>query len=92
MGGLLTAILIGLIIGLLAKALIAGNAVGDFLATILVGLIGAIFGDWLGGLIEGRGAAGFRGFGAVRFVLAILFAVLLEWLYRRAIRGRMARG
>jgi uncharacterized membrane protein YeaQ/YmgE (transglycosylase-associated protein family) len=92
MGGLLTAILVGLIIGLLAKALIPGNAPGDFIAAILLGIIGAVFGAWIGDLIEGRGVAGIGGFDAVSFVLAILFAVLLEWGYRRVIRGRVARG
>jgi len=92
MGGLFTAILIGLMIGLLAKALIPGNAPGDIIATVLLGLIGAVFGAWIGDLIEGRGAAGIGGFDAVSFVLAILFAVLLEWAYRRMMRGRVARG
>lgn len=92
MGGLFTGILIGLMVGLIAKALIPGNAPGDFIATVLLGIIGAVFGDWIGDLIEGRGPAGFGGFGAVSFVLAILFAVLLQWAYRRVIRERVARG
>jgi uncharacterized membrane protein YeaQ/YmgE (transglycosylase-associated protein family) len=88
MGGLYTAILVGLLVGLVAKALIPGNAPGDFVAALLLGVIGAVFGSWIGDLIEGRGPGGIGGFGALSFVLAVLCAVALEWLYRRVLVRR----
>jgi uncharacterized membrane protein YeaQ/YmgE (transglycosylase-associated protein family) len=92
MGGLLTAILVGLIAGLVAKALIPGNSPVDFFAAFLLGVIGAVFGSWIGDLIEGRGVAGIGGFDAVSFVFAVIGAAFLEWVYRRATGRRAGRG
>lgn len=49
--GFLGFLLLGLIAGAIAKALIPGEQPGGWLATLILGVIGAMVGGWLGGLI-----------------------------------------
>ena len=59
--GILGWIIIGLIMGALAKAVLPGRQGGGWLATLLLGVVGAIVGGLLGSLLFGRrydGASG----------------------------------
>lgn len=49
--GFLGFLLLGLIAGAIAKALIPGEQPGGWLSTLILGVIGAMVGGWLGGLI-----------------------------------------
>ncbi|WP_043534747.1 GlsB/YeaQ/YmgE family stress response membrane protein [Actinomyces polynesiensis] len=49
--GFLGFLLLGLIAGAIAKAIIPGDQPGGWFATLILGVIGAMVGGWLGGLI-----------------------------------------
>jgi len=82
MFSILWAILIGLIVGALAKFVMPGKDPGGILVTILLGIAGSVVATWLGRLIglyrEGQSAG---------FIMSFLGAVLLLFIYR-LIRGR----
>jgi len=44
-------IVLGLIAGAIAKAIMPGKQGGGWLATLLLGVVGAVLGGWLGSLI-----------------------------------------
>ncbi len=48
--GILGYIVVGLICGAIAKALLKDRAVGGWLATLILGIVGAIVGGWLGSI------------------------------------------
>ena len=68
----------GLIVGIVAKLLMPGRDPGGFIVTMLLGVVGAM----LGGAI-GR-ALGFYGPNqAAGFLMSVLGAILLLFVYRR---------
>lgn len=80
--GIIGTIVIGFIIGLVAKFLMPGRDPGGFIITILIGIAGSVVGGWLGlqfGIVPESG------FG--RFVLGVIGAVILLIIYR-VIAGR----
>jgi len=80
--GLVATLVIGLIVGAVAKLLVPGRDPGGWIITILLGIAGAIVGTWLGrtlGLYSSGESAG--------WIASIVGAVLLLLLYR-AIIGR----
>ena len=42
-------ILIGLIMGAIARAILPGKAAGGWIVTLIVGVLGALLGGWIGG-------------------------------------------
>lgn len=77
--GILLWILFGLIAGAIAKVLMPGEDPGGFIVTILIGIVGAVLGGWLGSVIFGVGISGFN---LPSFLVAIGGAVLLLIIYR----------
>jgi uncharacterized membrane protein YeaQ/YmgE (transglycosylase-associated protein family) len=73
-------IVLGLIAGAIAKALMPGRDPGGLIVTILLGIAGSFVGGFLGSQIMGTQAAGFWW----SLVLAVLGAMLLLWIYRLA--------
>jgi uncharacterized membrane protein YeaQ/YmgE (transglycosylase-associated protein family) len=70
-------IIFGLIIGALAKLLMPGRDPGGIIVTILLGIVGALLGGFLGR------AMGFYGHDeAAGFVMSLIGAMLLLLLYR----------
>ncbi len=69
-------ILIGLVIGAVAKLLMPGRDPGGFIVTILLGIAGSIVGTWLGRAIgwyqEGQSAG---------FLMSVVGALLLLGIY-----------
>jgi uncharacterized membrane protein YeaQ/YmgE (transglycosylase-associated protein family) len=51
--GFIAYLILGLIAGAIAKAILPGKQGGGFIATLILGVIGAIVGGWLGGMIFG---------------------------------------
>jgi uncharacterized membrane protein YeaQ/YmgE (transglycosylase-associated protein family) len=75
MGSLLWTLIIGLVVGAIAKLLMPGKDPGGFIITILLGIAGAFVGTWIGRLIWGSNyLAG--------WILSILGAMLLLFIYR----------
>ncbi|MBV8201392.1 MAG: GlsB/YeaQ/YmgE family stress response membrane protein [Acidobacteria bacterium] len=84
---LLAWIVLGLIAGLVAKALVPGREPGGCIITILIGIAGALLGGWLSTLLGFGGLAG--GLDLRNLVIAILGAIVLLVLWR-LLRGRRA--
>ncbi len=76
-------ILFGLIVGVIAKLLMPGRDPGGFLVTILLGIVGAILGGWIGRMIGWYGPG--QGAG---FLMALFGAIILLVLYRLVFRRR----
>ncbi|RWZ85360.1 GlsB/YeaQ/YmgE family stress response membrane protein [Glutamicibacter sp. HZAU] len=53
--GILGWIVLGLIAGAIAKAIKPGEQGGGWLATLLLGIVGAVVGGWIGSAVFGEG-------------------------------------
>lgn len=83
--GILAWILFGLIAGALAKFIMPGEGPGGIIVTILVGILGAVVGGFLGSALLGVDVTGFN---LSSFLIAIAGALLLLWIYRAVSRSR----
>lgn len=52
--GIIGWILIGLIMGAIARAILPGKAAGGWFITLVVGVLGALLGGWIGGALFKR--------------------------------------
>lgn len=71
-------ILFGLIVGVVAKLLMPGRDPGGMMVTILVGIVGALIGGFLGRLLGWYGENE-----PVGFIMAVSGAILVLWVYRK---------
>ena len=78
--GIFSWIVMGLIVGLIAKFIMPGKDPGGFIITILLGIAGAFFGGYIGSFL-GFGAV--TGFNLGSLLLAVGGAVLILIIYRR---------
>ena len=86
MWAILVWIVFGLIAGLIAKAIMPGRDPGGAIVTILLGIVGAVIGGWVGKAlgIGGRGEnVSDPGF-LVSLVFAIIGALIVLAVYRLA--------
>lgn len=83
--GFLGFLIVGLICGALAKAILKDRAVGGWLASLIIGVIGAFVGGWLGGLIFDVGLGGF--FDIKTWLLALAGSIIVLFVYS-AITGK----
>ena len=82
--GILSWILFGLVVGVIAKLLMPGRDPGGFIITILLGIAGALVGGFVGramGLYGENEGAG--------WLMSILGAIVLLALYRMMVRRRV---
>ena len=86
--GILGFLLLGLIAGAIAKAILPGRQGGGWVVTLVLGVVGAILGGWIGSLIFGGGLGEF--FDLRTWLLAILGAVIVLLIYG-AVAGRRSR-
>lgn len=82
--GILSWILLGLIVGALAKWIMPGPDPGGLVVTTLLGIAGAFVGGYLATLL-GVGTAG--GFNLGSLAVAVGGALLILWVYRRMRAG-----
>jgi uncharacterized membrane protein YeaQ/YmgE (transglycosylase-associated protein family) len=74
-GSILSTILVGLVVGVIAKLLMPGKDPGGFIVTILLGIVGAYVCTWIGRIFMGANyAAG--------WIMSIVGAMILLLLYR----------
>ena len=81
--GILSWILFGLVIGIIAKLLMPGRDPGGFIVTILLGIAGALLGGFLGQAMVLYGPGETAG-----WIVSILGAVVLLAIYRMTLRSR----
>ena len=75
-------LVIGLVVGAIAKLLMPGKDPGGCIITILLGIAGAFVGTWIGRLFVGENyVAG--------WIMSIVGAMILLLLYRLILRRRM---
>jgi uncharacterized membrane protein YeaQ/YmgE (transglycosylase-associated protein family) len=75
--GIIGWIIFGLIVGIVAKFLMPGRDPGGFIVTILLGIVGAVVGGFLGRAVGWYGPDD-----PVGFVAAVLGAIILLLVYR----------
>lgn len=78
--GFISWIVMGLIVGVLAKWIMPGKDHGGFFITILIGIAGAFVGGFIGSLL---GLGKVTGFNLGSLLLAVGGAVLLLFIYRK---------
>jgi len=83
--GILGWILIGLIMGTIAKAVLPGLHQGGWLTTILLGIVGGVVGGFLGNLFFGVGIGHF--FSIRTWVLAFVGSIIVLAIWG-AVKGR----
>jgi len=77
------AIVIGFIVGLIAKALMPGRDPGGFIVTVLLGIVGAVVASFIGqamGLYASGQSAG--------FIASVIGAIIVLAIYRMVIGRR----
>jgi uncharacterized membrane protein YeaQ/YmgE (transglycosylase-associated protein family) len=77
--GIIGWIILGLIAGAIAKAILPGRQGGGWLVTLLLGVVGALLGGWIGSAIFNVGLENF--WSLQTWLIAILgsIVVLLIW-------------
>lgn len=75
-------IIIGGIVGAIAKLIMPGRDPGGIIVTIILGILGGIVGGFLFGLL------GLGDDGLIGLIGAVLGAILLLWIYRMVVSRR----
>ncbi|WP_131682169.1 GlsB/YeaQ/YmgE family stress response membrane protein [Pseudarthrobacter sp. YALA5] len=83
--GIIGFLILGLIAGAIAKLILPGKQGIGWVMTLVLGVVGALLGGWIGSLIFGGGLAEF--FDIRTWLLAILGAVIVLLVYG-AVTGR----
>ena len=79
--GILSWIILGLIVGALARWIMPGQQSGGIIITILLGIGGAFVGGFIGSLL---GFGSVTGFNLGSLVLAVVGALILLWAYGKS--------
>ncbi len=82
-------ILLGLIAGAIAKALLPGSQGGGWLLTLVLGVVGALLGGFIGSQLLGIGLGGF--FELRTWLLAIGGSIVVLLIYGLLTRGSRRR-
>ena len=87
--GIIGWIVLGLLAGIIAKAILPGNDPGGMIVTIIIGIVGAILGGFLAQVLLGRNTVD-EFFDVSTWLTAIIGAIILLVVYRLAV-GRGGR-
>ena len=80
MMGFLTWVVLGLIVGILAKWIMPGKDGGGFFMTVILGVIGAMVGGYVGTLL-GMGTV--TGFNLTSILIATVGALIVLFFYNK---------
>lgn len=83
MAGILGWIIFGLVVGALAKFVMPGRDPGGIFITILLGILGAVLGGWIGRALGFYGPDQTAG-----FLMALVGSILLLAIYRFSLGRR----
>jgi uncharacterized membrane protein YeaQ/YmgE (transglycosylase-associated protein family) len=84
MFGVIGWMIFGLIVGALAKLVMPGRDPGGIIVTMLLGIVGALLGGWIGRALHWYGPNDSAG-----FFMSLLGAIVLLFIYRMIV-GRRA--
>lgn len=79
-------IIVGLVAGLLARAIKPGNDAMGWIMTIVLGIVGAMLGGFVAGLIGIDADGGFTG-----LIFSVIGAIILLFLYEMIMNRRGVR-
>ena len=77
--GFLGFLLLGLIAGAIARAILRGKQKGGWFVTLLIGVVGALLGGWLGSLLGLGSVNDFFSIGTWLLAIGGSLLVLLLW-------------
>lgn len=86
--GIIGWIILGLLAGAIAKAILPGNQGGGWLITLVLGVVGALLGGFIGSALFGIGLEDF--FSIQTWLVAIAGAILVLLIWGLVTRGRRA--
>lgn len=78
--GIISWVILGLIVGILAKWFMPGKDGGGFFMTIILGVAGALVGGYISSFF---GMGSVTGFNFASLIISILGAMLLLFIYRK---------
>ena len=78
--GIISWIILGLIVGILAKWIMPGKDEGGFIITVVLGIIGALVGGYLSPIL---GIAPMTGFNIKSLIFSVIGALLVLFIYRK---------
>lgn len=78
--GIISWIILGLIVGILAKWIMPGKDEGGFIITVVLGIIGALVGGYLSQIF---GIATMTGFNIKSLIFSVIGALLVLFIYRK---------
>jgi len=87
--GIIGWIILGLVAGAIAKAILPGNQGGGWIITLVLGVVGALLGGFIGSQLFNVGLEGF--FDITTWLLAIGGAILVLLIYGLVTRGSRSR-
>ena len=79
-------LLLGLIAGAIAKLILPGRQGGGWFLTLVLGVVGALIGGWIGGALFGVGYDGF--FSIQSWIIAIVGAIVVLLIWGLLTRNR----
>lgn len=85
---IIVALIVGAILGVLARLILSGKQNIGMLVTILLGAVGALLGAWISNAAFGTGD---KMFSPIPFVIGLVVAIILIAIYV-AITGRRGAG
>ena len=83
--GIIGWIVLGLIAGAIAKAVLPGTQGGGWLATLILGVVGALLGGFIGSAVFGIGLENF--WSLQTWIVAILGSIVVLLIYGLFTRG-----
>ncbi|MEO5634619.1 GlsB/YeaQ/YmgE family stress response membrane protein [Gaiella sp.] len=85
--GIIAFIILGLLAGILAKAIMPGEDPGGIIVTAIIGIVGALLGGFIAAAVFGAHPLD-EFFDISTWVTAILGAMLLLFIYRLVMKNR----
>lgn len=89
--GIIAFIVLGLLAGLIAKAIMPGDDPGGYIVTALIGIVGAVLGGFLAGALFGADPLD-EFFDISTWLTAIVGSIILLAIYRFVVDRRGGRG
>ncbi|HCG99130.1 MAG: hypothetical protein A2074_06790 [Candidatus Aquicultor primus] len=78
--GILAWIVLGLVAGTIARLLVPGKQPGGCVTTIVLGVVGALIGGYIGSILTGEGISGINNWS---IFLAIVGSIILIFVWTR---------
>jgi uncharacterized membrane protein YeaQ/YmgE (transglycosylase-associated protein family) len=83
---IIVTVILGAIIGALARLVLPGKQNISTLVTVILGILGALIGSWLYTAISGNSDT--KGIDWIALIIGVIVAALLIVIYERVIAGR----